>query len=222
MGFSTLGGYWKMLGVDFNPVFTSSTLTGKSKHKHSLGKKFTVKSLQKSRSLNLLPPRPYVLLVTFYLDPPPTHITHSKKVNNSDSVKGPNFIFPPEEYLSSKWFKGTKINLRIILSFPGIASNYDYVIASVVLRWAIHENVTVIPKSSKPEHIGQNIRALDLSLRPEEIDMINKFDEWMGDLTEREQVEDISKWTKDAPKWLLYYTRFFISNHIFELSLELL
>ena len=100
MGFSTLGGYWKMLGVDFNPVFTSSTLTGKSKHKHSLGKKFTVKSLQKSRSLNLLPPRPYVLLVTFYLDPPPTHITHSKKVNNSDSVKGPNFIFPPEEYLS--------------------------------------------------------------------------------------------------------------------------
>ena len=31
MGFSTLGGYWKMLGVDFNPVFTSSTLTGKSK-----------------------------------------------------------------------------------------------------------------------------------------------------------------------------------------------
>ena len=107
MGYSTLGNYWKMLGMDFNPVFASSTLTG-------------------------------------------------------------------------------------------IAANYDYVVASVVLRWAIHENVTVIPRSSNPKHIGQNIRALDLSLLQEECDLINGFDEWMSEVREDVAIEDLAKWSNNA------------------------
>ena len=81
-----------------------------------------------------------------------------------------------------------------------VANNYDYVWTSVVLRWAIHENVTVIPRSSNPKHIGQNIRALDLSLLQEEIDLINSFDEWMGELMEKDTnaVQDMAKWTKST------------------------
>lgn len=110
MGYSTLGNYWKLLGMDFNPVFASSTITG-------------------------------------------------------------------------------------------IAAHYDYVISSVVLRWAIHENVTVIPRSANPKHIGQNIRALDLSLLQEEYDMINGFDDWMSEMKDGElnmANEDIAKWVKKA------------------------
>ena len=109
MGYSTLGSYWKMLGMEFNPVFASSTITG-------------------------------------------------------------------------------------------IAANYDYVVASVVLRWAIHENVTVIPRSANPKHIGQNIRALDLSLLQEEYDLINGFDDWMKEEDLKTENEDLSKWSNNESK----------------------
>ena len=81
-----------------------------------------------------------------------------------------------------------------------VANNYDFVAASVVLRWAIHMNVTVIPQSSHPKHIGQNIRALDLHLLPREIEQINKIGEWMNEVMDVniDLEQDMAKWSKSS------------------------
>ena len=50
-----------------------------------------------------------------------------------------------------------------------ISSHYEFVPSQVVLRWAIHENVTVIPRSKNPRNIYLNFRALDFSLTDSEI-----------------------------------------------------
>lgn len=42
----------------------------------------------------------------------------------------------------------------------------------VVLRWAIHSNVTVLPRSSNPRNIYLNFRALDLNLTESEMETI--------------------------------------------------
>jgi hypothetical protein len=45
------------------------------------------------------------------------------------------------------------------------------------LRWAIHLNVTVIPRSRDPRHILLNFKALDIELSKEEIKIITE--EWL-------------------------------------------
>ncbi|KAJ7393543.1 hypothetical protein OS493_006527 [Desmophyllum pertusum] len=50
-----------------------------------------------------------------------------------------------------------------------VASHYEFVPSQVVLRWAIHMNVTVIPRSKNPRNIYLNFRALDFSLNEDEI-----------------------------------------------------
>ena len=45
------------------------------------------------------------------------------------------------------------------------------------LRWAIHLNVTVIPRSHDPRHILLNFKALDIELSKEEIKLITE--EWL-------------------------------------------
>lgn len=50
-----------------------------------------------------------------------------------------------------------------------VASHYEFVASQVVLRWAIHMNVTVIPRSKNPRNIYLNFRALDFSLNENEI-----------------------------------------------------
>ena len=56
-----------------------------------------------------------------------------------------------------------------------IASHYEFVPSQVVLRWAIHENVTVIPRSKNPRNIYLNFRALDFALTDEEIFYFNNI-----------------------------------------------
>ena len=50
-----------------------------------------------------------------------------------------------------------------------IASHYEFVASQVVLRWAIHANVTVIPRSKSPRNLYLNLRSLDFSLTDDEI-----------------------------------------------------
>ena len=59
-----------------------------------------------------------------------------------------------------------------------IASHYEFVPSQVVLRWAIHENVTVIPRSKNPRNIQLNIRALDFSLDDEEIELFRNITDY--------------------------------------------
>ena len=50
-----------------------------------------------------------------------------------------------------------------------MASHYEFVASQVVLRWAIHANVTVIPRSKSPRNLYLNFRSLDFSLTDDEI-----------------------------------------------------
>jgi len=59
-----------------------------------------------------------------------------------------------------------------------ISGHHDYILSHIVLRWAIHNNVTVIPRSGNPNHIAQNFRSLDIKLHQQDIDDINNLRSW--------------------------------------------
>eukprot|EP00794_Sanderia_malayensis_P015359 gene15359-16936_t len=63
-----------------------------------------------------------------------------------------------------------------------LSTHYDYVVSHVVLRWAIHKNVTVIPRSASPNHIAQNLRSLDIRLSDYDIKEIDSMGSIMDDL----------------------------------------
>ena len=67
-----------------------------------------------------------------------------------------------------------------------ISGHYDYVVSHVVLRWAIHKNVIVIPRSSNPNHIEQNFRSLDIKLHRLEIEAIDELQDLLNKVLEEE------------------------------------
>ena len=77
------------------------------------------------------------------------------------------------------YFHGLKKNPVLTSSLIlEIASHYEFVPSQVVLRWAIHENVTVIPRSKNPRNIYLNFRALDFSLTDSEISYFNNITDY--------------------------------------------
>ena len=68
--------------------------------------------------------------------------------------------------------KGTRLRDRTLAE---IAAKYGVTPAQVVLRWHLEIGVIVIPKSSRPEHIEQNLDLFSFSLTPEEVARINRL-----------------------------------------------
>jgi len=56
-----------------------------------------------------------------------------------------------------------------------IAKNHNKSVAQVILRWNIDRGVIVIPGSSNPDHILENISIFDFKLTDEEMDIISKL-----------------------------------------------
>jgi 2,5-diketo-D-gluconate reductase A len=56
-----------------------------------------------------------------------------------------------------------------------IAAEHDVTPAQVVLRWHIDTGVIVIPKSTHPDRIDQNLDLFGFSLTPEEVSRINSL-----------------------------------------------
>ncbi len=57
-----------------------------------------------------------------------------------------------------------------------IAENHGKSAAQVILRWNLQKGVVVIPGSSNPEHIIENISIFDFELSDEEMEQINSLD----------------------------------------------
>ena len=57
-----------------------------------------------------------------------------------------------------------------------MAEKYKKTVAQVVLRWAIHRNVVVIPKTSKVERLEENFRVSDFELAKEDMELIGSLD----------------------------------------------
>lgn len=56
-----------------------------------------------------------------------------------------------------------------------IAKKHNKSVSQVCLRWIIQHDVIVIPKSTSPERIQQNIALFDFELTPTEMEKINKL-----------------------------------------------
>lgn len=74
-----------------------------------------------------------------------------------------------------------------------LAEKYDKTPAQVVLRWAIEKNIIVIPKSSSPNHIAENIDLFDWKLAEADHQRLDALDrdqavydtpaaDWTGDV----------------------------------------
>ena len=57
-----------------------------------------------------------------------------------------------------------------------IAETHDVSPAQVLISWALHRGTAVIPKSTTPEHIRDNIAAMDLELTDEDLSAIADLD----------------------------------------------
>ena len=71
-----------------------------------------------------------------------------------------------------------------------LSTHYDYFVSSLVLSWAIHHNVTVIPRTTNKNHLAQNLRALDMKLSEIDISEIDSmatiFEEVLQDMQNEE------------------------------------
>jgi diketogulonate reductase-like aldo/keto reductase len=60
--------------------------------------------------------------------------------------------------------------IRAIAAAHGVSS------AQVILRWDLQRGIVVIPGSSNPEHIKENLDIFDFELTDEEMDKIDQLD----------------------------------------------
>jgi diketogulonate reductase-like aldo/keto reductase len=56
-----------------------------------------------------------------------------------------------------------------------IANKYDKTESQVIINWLVHRGMIVIPKSSNPKHIKENIRALDFDLKDKDIKTLDNL-----------------------------------------------
>jgi diketogulonate reductase-like aldo/keto reductase len=74
-----------------------------------------------------------------------------------------------------------------------LAEQYDKSPAQIVLKWAVENDVVVLPKSSSPEHVRQNFELFDWELDAEDRERI--------DAIEREQAvydTGVNDWDNDT------------------------
>ncbi|XP_063419752.1 glyoxal reductase-like isoform X2 [Mytilus trossulus] len=57
-----------------------------------------------------------------------------------------------------------------------IAKIHSKTTAQILLKWAVQQNIGVIPKSTNPDHIRENMDIFDFSLSQQDIDILNKLD----------------------------------------------
>lgn len=62
-------------------------------------------------------------------------------------------------------------------ALEAIAAAHDKSVVQVILRWHIQEGFSVIPGSTNPEHIQENLEIFDFTLTPEEMEQIRAMDQ---------------------------------------------
>ena len=57
----------------------------------------------------------------------------------------------------------------------GLSQKYNKTIGQIILRWFVQRNISVIPQSSNPIHIKENIDIFDFELQDSEVNDINSL-----------------------------------------------
>ncbi len=86
--------------------------------------------------------------------------------------------------------KADEPNLFEHATIQEVAEKHGCSAPQVLISWAVHRGTVVIPKSTTPEHIRQNIAAIDVHLDEEDMENIAGIDETYRYL-------DGALWTKD-------------------------
>ena len=73
--------------------------------------------------------------------------------------------------------------------------NAQLMLVLILLRWAIHLNITVIPRSHDPRHILLNFKTLDMELSEHEIKLITE--EWLPSTSQGTEQESEGLGTND-------------------------
>lgn len=71
--------------------------------------------------------------------------------------------------------RGHQKELLSDLTLMEIASRHGKSVAQIILRWDLQRGVVVIPGSSNPEHMKENISIFDFELTPEDMKTIEKL-----------------------------------------------
>lgn len=66
--------------------------------------------------------------------------------------------------------------LNQCLELQELAQKYKKTPAQIILRWGLQRQTIVIPKSTKPDRIKENIDIVGFSLTPEDMESIKKID----------------------------------------------
>ena len=77
-----------------------------------------------------------------------------------------------------------------------IAQKYNKTVAQIILRWHIQEGIIVFPRSTRVEHLAENINIFDFELSCTEIKEIRKLDKKQPyfTMTYDEQVQNFLSW----------------------------
>ena len=57
-----------------------------------------------------------------------------------------------------------------------LGKKYNKSVPQIILRWHLDKNTIIIPKSTKPEHMKDNLNILDFKLTEEEINQIDNLE----------------------------------------------
>jgi diketogulonate reductase-like aldo/keto reductase len=82
----------------------------------------------------------------------------------------------------------------------GIAMTDDKTPAQAMLRWHLQQGRSVIPKSTKPQRIAENIDVFDFELSTEEVAAIDALDTRQRGGPEPESIT-LENWTADSPEF---------------------
>ena len=104
---------------------------------------------------------------------------------NNDFLK--EFLKPKGIFIEAWYPFGGRDNVKDILKnevIVNISKKYSKTPAQIILRWQIQSGYIVIPGSSNPEHIKENINIFDFELTTDEMKEINslnknqRFENW--------------------------------------------
>lgn len=85
----------------------------------------------------------------------------------------------PKQILLESWFPlghGSK-RLSLNENLNQIAEVHQKSVSQIILRWHIQEGFVVIPKSTNPEHMKENMEIFDFSLTNTEMEIIRAMDQ---------------------------------------------
>lgn len=101
------------------------------------------------------------------------HNPHCKQTDAREYCRKHDIIYGAFSSFGSALAKGTVLNDETVVK---IAEAHKRTTAQVLLRWAVQDNIIVIPRSSNPERIKSNINIFDFELSQGEIQALNSID----------------------------------------------